>query len=74
MKTRLMDAITALSLIGLAVSLFIMIGTAGAIECDTITVKDGVIRCSICMGVLILSTIGLTKMEKAETESEFDDL
>ena len=74
MNAKISNTIAAFSFLGLTISLFVMIGTAGAVDCDRLTLKEAVIRCSICMVVLILSAIGLTKMEKAENESEYDNL
>lgn len=74
MNAKISNTIATFSFLGLIISLFVMIGTAGAVDCDCLTLKEAVIRCSICMAVLILSAIGLTKMEKAENESEYDNL
>lgn len=66
MKITLDDIITVLCGIGIAAAVFLLIGTAGAIETDGLTFKEGAIRCAIYLVVLVVSVFGLTKMESEE--------
>lgn len=60
------DIIGTVSIIGLLVSFIMLVGTAGAIECDTITMADGIKRIAIWLIVFICSAIGILHVEKEE--------
>ena len=72
-ELSLKDIILFLSLIGMLISLVMMVGTAGAVECDKLTILEGAMREIVWVIILILSGIGIIKIQKEE-ESEFDNL
>lgn len=72
-ELSLKDIILFLSLIGMLISLVMMVGTAGAVECEKLTILEGAKREIIWVIILILSGIGIIKIQ-TEEESEFDDL
>ena len=74
MKITLNDIITLLSALGIAGSVLTIIATAGAVDCNNITLTHGTIICGICLVVLALSIFGLIKMERDEEESIYDRL
>lgn len=74
MKITLNDIITLLSALGIAGSVLTIIATAGAVDCNNITMTKAAIISGICLVVLALSIFGLIKMEKKEEESVYDRL
>ncbi len=66
MKITLTDIIVFFAGLGILVSVLLLIGTAGAIECDSITVKDSIPRVIICLIILVVSVFGITKFESEE--------
>ena len=67
------DVISFLSFLGIIVSVGLLIMTAGGIDCDSITMSDGIKYGIIAFIVLIASVIGINKIEKGE-ESVYDRL
>ena len=58
--------IGALSLLGILISLTVIIGTAGAVDCNELEIIDAAKRFGICVAILILSIIGIAKTEQEE--------
>lgn len=68
--SRFADILAAVCLIGLLVSFFLIWGTAGAIECDMITLETGTKRFVILVIIMALSGFGIAKLSKAEERNE----
>lgn len=60
------DIIGVASVIGLLVSFIMLIGIAGAIDCDTLTFADGIKKMVVWFIVFICSAIGIIHVEKEE--------
>ena len=60
------DIIGTVSIFGILISFFVLIGTAGAIDCDDLALSDGIRRGSIWLVILICSVIGIVHVEKEE--------
>lgn len=71
MKVR--EVIATLALLGAFISIIMLIGTAGAIECDSITLAEGTKRGIIWIVILAVSVIGIIHEEKEE-ENIYDKL
>ena len=65
---RLKDALGAICGIALFVTFFLAVGTAGAVECDNLTLADGVKRMAILIVIMALSVIGISKTGKDDDE------
>lgn len=65
--------IATLALLGAFISIIMLIGTAGAIECDSIALGEGVKRGIIWIAILVCSVIGIVHEEKEE-ENVYDRL
>ena len=63
---HLADIIGTISLFGLLISILMLIGTAGAVDCDTITLTDGVKRGAIWLIILVCSVIGIIREERED--------
>jgi len=68
------DIIALFSVIGMGISIIMLVGIAGGVDCDSITIFDAAKKGIVWCIILILSVIGLLKVEKDEEESEFDNL
>lgn len=66
--------IATLALLGAFISIIMLIGTAGAVDCDTITLTDGVKRGAIWLIILVCSVIGIIHEERKEEEGIYDRL
>lgn len=67
---RLKDAIGAICGIALFVTFILAVGTAGAVECDNLTLVDGVKRMAVLIGIMAISVIGIAKTGKDDDEFE----
>lgn len=67
------DLISLFSIMGIFLSIIMMIGVAGAVDCDSLTLYEGTVRLVFWLIVLVLSIIGLVKVEKDE-EGIYDRL
>ena len=65
---RLKDALGAICGIALFVTFFLAVGTAGAVECDNLTLVDGVKRMAVLIGIMAISVIGIAKTGKDDDE------
>ena len=63
---HLADIIGTVSLFGILISMLMLIGTAGAIDCDTVTLAEGIKKGSIWIIIMICSVIGIIHEEKDE--------
>jgi len=68
------DIIALFSVIGMGISIIMLVSIAGGVDCDSITIFDAAKKGIVWCIILILSVIGLLKVEKDEEESEFDNL
>jgi len=68
------DIIALFSVIGMGISIIMLVGIAGGVDCDSITIFDAAKKGIVWCIILILSVIGLMKVEKDGEESEFDNL
>lgn len=68
------DIIALFSVIGMGISIIMLVSIAGGVDCDSITIFDAAKKGIVWCIILILSVIGLMKVEKDEEESEFDNL
>lgn len=71
MKFR--EVIATIALLAAFISIIMLIGTAGAIECDSITLAEGTKRGLIWIAILVFSVIGIVHEEREE-ESIYDRL
>ena len=62
------DLISLFSIIGVSVSLIMLVGVAGAVDCDSITLFEGTKKIVIWLIVMALSVIGLAKVERDEED------
>ena len=67
------DLISLFSIMGIFLSIIMLIGVAGAVDCDSLTLYEGAVRLVFWLIVLVLSIIGLVKVEKDE-EGIYDRL
>ena len=67
-QSKLEKIIGTAAIIGLIVSFIMLVGTAGAIECDTITAADGIKRGAIWLGIMIASVICIVRLEGDDDE------
>jgi hypothetical protein len=72
-RLSLSDIISLFSIIGLLISIVMMVGIAGGVDCDSITILDAAKKSVVWCIVLTLSVMGLLKVQKDE-ESEYEDL
>lgn len=68
------DIISLFSVIGMLLSIIMLVGIAGGVDCNSITIFDAAKKGIVWCIILILSVIGLMKVEKDDEESEFDNL
>lgn len=68
------DLISFFSIMGILLSFVMLVGIAGGVDCDTITIYDAAKKGVIWCIILIISVIGVLKVEKDEEEGRFDDL
>lgn len=68
------DIISLFSVIGMLLSVIMLVGIAGGVDCDKITIFDAAKKGIVWCIVLTLSVMGLMKVEKDDEESEFDNL
>ena len=68
------DIISLFSVIGMLLSIIMLVGIAGGVDCDNITIFDAAKKGIVWCIVLTLSVMGMLKVEKDEEESEFDKL
>lgn len=66
MKLYLENIIGTISLFGIIISMIMLVGIAGAIDCDTITLTDGTKKIIIYLIILICSVIGILHVEREE--------
>lgn len=67
-ELSLNDLISLFSIIGVLVSLIMLVGVAGAVDCDSITLFEGAKKIVIWLIVMALSVIGLAKVERDEED------
>lgn len=67
-EMTLNDLISLFSIIGILVSLVMLVGVAGAVDCDSITLLEGVKKIAIWLIVMVLAVIGLAKVERDEED------
>lgn len=72
-ELSLNDLISLFSIMGVLVSLIMLVGVAGAVDCDSITLFEGAKKIVVWLIVMTLSVIGLAKVERDE-QGEFDNL
>lgn len=70
---KLREFIATITLLAAFVSIIMLIGTAGAIERDSITLADGIKRGIIWVVILAFSVIGIVHEEREE-ENIYDRL
>jgi hypothetical protein len=68
MRESFKNVVGGICLLSLAVTFILLVGTAGAIECDSITISTGVKRGIVLIVLLIASVIGIVKTEKEDDE------
>lgn len=71
-KSSLEDILTVLCMLGLVISFFMLIGTAGAVDCNQVTINDVIPKGIIWIVVMLCSVIGIIKLEKED--SKYDRL
>jgi len=73
-ELSLNDLIALFSGIGILVSFIMLVGIAGGVYCDSITIyeatKKGIVWCI----VMLLSVLGTLKVEKDDEEDEYGNL
>lgn len=67
------DIIAVLSGIGIAASLIFLLGIYGGVECDTISLGQGIRMTAASLVCLILSIVGINMVEK-EDQDKYDRL
>ena len=72
-ELNLDDLLTLFGIIGVLLSIIMMVGTAGALDCDSITTFEAAKKIIIWLIILVISTIGLLKAAK-DNEGEYDNL
>lgn len=72
-RLSLNDLIVLFSLLGMLLSIIMMIGIAGAVDCDNLTILEAAKKEIVWCIILTVSGIGLLKVQKDE-ESEYEDL
>lgn len=70
----LSDLVSLFSIIGIFLSVIMMIGIAGSVDCDSITLIEAAKKGIIWIVVLICSVIGIIHEERKEEESIYDRL
>lgn len=73
-ELTLNDLISLFSMLGLLLSIIMLCGIAGGVDCDRLTILDAAKKGIVWCIILILSAIGILKVERDEEESEFDNL
>ena len=68
------DLILLFSGIGMLISFIMLVGIAGGVDCDNITIFDAAKKGIVWCIIMTLSVMGLLKVEKDDEESEFDNL
>lgn len=68
------DIISLFCVIGMLLSIIMLVGIAGGVDCSSITIFDAAKKGIVWCIILIFSVIGLMKVEKDDEESEFDNL
>ena len=68
MSEKLQNIIGAVSFIGLAVSIIMLIGIAGSVDVNTLSIGEAAKRGIIWLIVLALSAGGIVLLEKDEDE------
>lgn len=62
------DLISLFSIMGVFLSIIMIIGVAGAVDCDSLTLYEGTVRFVFWLIILVLSVIGLAKVERDEED------
>ena len=73
-ELSLNDIITLFSAIGILLSIIMLACIAGGVDCDSLTILDAAKKSIVWSIILVLSFIGVLKVERDEEESEFDNL
>lgn len=68
MKITLTDIIGFFAGVSIFISVLFLIGIAGAIECDSLTIKESISRIIVCLVILGVSVVGITKIESEENK------
>ena len=72
-ELSLNDLISLFSILGILLSIIMLVGIAGGVDCDSLTILDAAKKSVVWFIILVLSFIGALKVERDE-ESEFDNL
>ena len=73
-ELSLNDLIVLFGGLGMLISFIMLVGIAGGVDCDSITIYEATKKGIVWFIVMLLSVLGILKVEKDEEESEFDDL
>lgn len=68
------DLISLFSILGALLSIIMLVGVAGAADCDSITLIEATKKGIIWIAVLICSVIGIMHEERKEEEGKYDRL
>lgn len=68
------DLILLFSGIGMLISFIMLVGIAGGVDCDKITLFDAAKKGIVWCIVMTLSVTGLMKVEKDDEEDEYGNL
>ena len=73
-ELSLNDIISLFSVIGILLSIIMLVGIAGGVDCDNITIFDAAKKGIVWCIVLTLSVMGMMKVEKDDEEDEYGNL
>ena len=73
-ELSLNDIISLFSVIGILLSIIMLVGIAGGVDCDNITIFDAAKKGIMWCIVLTLSVMGMMKVEKDDEEDEYGNL